>query len=132
MPTISEIRATTTSISIRVTPETAGRLVFPANDVGIDPVSAGLAVGAQADNVGLVSVVARIAIDEGMLPGIIPNVLLDIRPLPILHTLRLLAERLQALLGGREHAGVEFIRPQRGGIGVNLGARLSNFRAVRL
>src|ERR1700679_1331922 len=111
MPTISEIRATPTSISIRVTPARSDCLVFPANDVGIDPVSAGLAVGAQADNIGLVSVVARIAVDKGMLPGIVPDVLLDIRPLPVLHALGLLAERLQALLGGGEHAGVEFIRP---------------------
>ncbi len=44
MPTMSEISATTTIISIRVTPEAAGPevLIFPTDDVGIDPVSAGL------------------------------------------------------------------------------------------
>src|ERR1700733_713998 len=132
MPTISEIRAITTSISIRVTPALAGRLVLPADDVGIDPISAGLPVGAQADDVGLVSVFTWIVVNEGMLPRIVPDIFLDIRPLPVLHAFGLQAERLQALLGGRELAGVEFIGTQRSGIRVNLGVRLSNFGAVRL
>src|ERR1700722_620832 len=110
MPTIREISATTTSISMRVTPA----LVFPANDVGIDPISAGLAVGAVTDNVGLVSVITRKTIHVGMVPGIVLDLLLKIRTLPILDVLRPLAQRLQALIGGRENARVQFVGSQRG------------------
>src|ERR1700682_2562244 len=109
MPTIREISDTTTNSSIRVTPELvfpALELVFPTEDVGIDPISARLSVRPVADDIGLVSVLAGEAILVRSTPGIVFDVLLQIRPLPVLDVLGLHTQRLQALFGGREHAGV--------------------------
>src|ERR1700733_7264916 len=109
IPIISEIRATTTSISIRVTPEVLARLVLPADNVGIDSISAGLAIGAIADDVGLVSMLTGKAINIGMAPRIVFNLFLQIRSLPVLHRFRPLAKGLQALIRCREDAGVQFV-----------------------
>src|ERR1700733_12723264 len=119
MPTMSEISATTTSISIRVTPEFASRpdfpaLILPTEDVGIHPISSRRAVGAEADDVGFVSVLARIAINVRMVPGIVLDLFLQIRPLPILDTLGLLAQRLQTLFGSGKSARIEFVGPEGG------------------
>src|SRR5580698_4575584 len=132
MPTISEISATTTSISMRVTPADDGRLILPADDIGIVPVPAGRAICAQADDVGFISVFARIVINIGMFPGVVLELLLEIRPLPVLHSLGLVAQRLQTLLGGGERAGIEFVGPQSSRISIDLGACRGHFRAVRL
>src|SRR5579863_4201690 len=120
MPTIREISATTTSSSMRVTPE---RLVLPTDDVGIVSVSAGLAVGAIADDVRLVAMLAGIAIDVGVAPRVVGNVFVRVRPLPVLHRLGLLSQGLQTLLGGGIAAGVQFVRSQRRHVGVDLRAR---------
>ena len=82
MPTMSEISATTTIISISVTPD-AGRdvgraavLISPTDDVGIDPVSAGRSVGAETDDIGLISVITGEVIDIGVTPRIVLDFLL--------------------------------------------------------
>src|SRR5579863_5826038 len=108
MPTISEISPTTTTISIRVTTEAGDLevLILPPDYVGIVPVSARRAILAIADDVGLVAMIAGIVIDVRMAPRIVSDLLLHIRPLPVLDGLRFVTERLQALLGGWEHAGV--------------------------
>src|SRR5580698_2699422 len=111
MPAMRAISPTTTIISISVTPrvDLAGRshecerctqecvrhkrLVSPTDDVRIDPVSARRSVGAQADNVGLISVISGEVIDIRVTPGIVLNLLLQIRPLPVLNALGLLAQR---------------------------------------
>src|ERR1700727_601321 len=99
MPAMRAISPTTTIISMRVTPlvDPTGRshecerctqecvrhkrLVSPTDDVRIDPVSARRSVGAQADNVGLISVVTGEVIDVRVAPGIVLDLLLHIRPL---------------------------------------------------
>src|ERR1017187_1362091 len=51
-------------------------LIFPADDVGIDPFAAGLAIGTEADNLGFVGLMfAGEAVDEVTGPGILGNVL---------------------------------------------------------
>src|SRR5271168_1311731 len=74
--TITEINATTTSSSIMVTPRVlrwcprCARLILPADDIGIQPIPAGRAVGAVAQHVGIVTVLAGKLVDVGMAPGV--------------------------------------------------------------
>ena len=87
---------------------------------------------AVRDDVGLVAMIAGIVIDVRMAPGIVSDLLLHIRPLPVLDGLRFVAERLQALLGGWEHAGVKFVGTERGGKPVDVGVSLGHLGPVRL
>ena len=86
-------------------------------------ISAGLAVGAVTDNVGVVTVLSGETIDVGIVPGIGRDLFVGIRPLPVVGVLRFVAQRLQALLGGRIHAGVQLVRSQRRHISIDLRAR---------
>ena len=72
------------------------------------------------------------AIDVGMLPWIVLDLLLQIRPLPVLDALGFFAQRLQALIGGGIYAGIQLVRPQRGRKGIDLCVRRGDLRAVRL
>src|SRR5580658_6191555 len=83
MPTIRAMMASTTIISIRVTPRrTAGletrcrtgvlphEALFPVADIGIGALAAWLAVGAITHDVGFFTVLARIPVDIRVFPGI--------------------------------------------------------------
>src|SRR5579862_2174900 len=124
MPTMSEMSATTTNSSMSVTPwrSRAPRLVLPTGDVRIIAVSAGLAIQAVAQNVGIIAMLAGIFVHIGTSPGIVLDVLLQIGPLPVVDIFRFDAQRLQALLGGRVHAGVELVRTERSHVSVDLCA----------
>src|SRR5579872_2378371 len=78
MPTMSEISATTTSSSMSVTPARSRGppLILPTGDVRIVPISAGLAVQAVAQNVGVIAMLAGIFVQIGTAPGIVFDVLL--------------------------------------------------------
>src|SRR5215472_11283796 len=97
MAAIRATMATTTIISMSVTPETWGQtrrlpgflgknlvnvgsvpgflLVFPADDVGIQSFAAGLAISAVADDVGFVAVLAREFVDVVVTPRVFRDVL---------------------------------------------------------
>src|SRR4051812_24427359 len=82
-PTMSARIATTTIISISVTPRRDRPLFFfPTCDVGILPFTTGLPIGAVAHDVRLVaSVLAGKAIDILVAPGIFRD-LRHVRPVP--------------------------------------------------
>src|ERR1019366_6546322 len=102
-PTIRAMIATTTTISTRVTPRRGCLLVFPTDNVGIDPFAAGLAVGAEADDLRFVGLMfAGEAVDEVAGPGILGDVLGHVGAVPLVDVRRLDAQRLQTLLGGGE------------------------------
>src|SRR5215472_18152801 len=122
--------ATTTSISIRVTPRVLWEdffdaeaqrrrdkmllalrlcvsaskgnltLLFPTDDIGIDSIAAGLAVGAKADDVGEVAVIAGEFVDVIVPPRIFRDLFIGVGAAPLSSVRRLDAQRLQALLGG--------------------------------
>src|ERR1022692_308728 len=92
-PTIREMMASTTIISIRVTPRhTTGletrcrrgppphKSLFPVGDIGIDSLTAGLAVGAVADEVGLFTVLSGVPVDIRVLPRVQRDVFFQIGP----------------------------------------------------
>src|SRR5580658_1753935 len=137
MPTMSEISATTTIISISVTPDSAPlrsrlSLVSPTDDVGIDPVSAGRSIGAEADDVGLISVITGEVIDVRVTPRIVLDLLLQIGPLPVLNAFGLFTQRRQALFGGGERTCIQLVGPQRRREGIDLSVRRSDLGAVGL
>src|ERR1039457_891052 len=71
-------------------------LVFPTDDVGIDPFAAGLAIGTEADNLGFVGLMfAGEAVDEVTGPGILGNVLGHVGAVPLVD------------IGGGDGAGLE-------------------------
>src|SRR5258708_36968594 len=143
---------TTTIISISVTPRpdlvfrdpdtrrftiggrlpTCPTLVFPTDDIRIDSVSARLAIRAVTDDVRLISVLAGIAVDVRVSPRIVLDISLQIRSLPRGDGLGLHAQGLKTLLSCRENAGVEFVRPQRRQVSVDLCARRGLAGPVRL
>src|SRR5450759_3821801 len=127
-PTIRAMIATTTTISTRVTPRRVHiapdpcgvprsrlrlgppLLVFPTDNVGIDPFAAGLAVGSEADDLRFVGLMfAGEAVDEVAGPGILGYVLGHVGAVPLVDIRRLDAQRLQTLLGGGEGARIEFV-----------------------
>src|SRR5579862_7732132 len=120
MPTIKAMMTSTTIISISVTPATA-RALFPVDDVGIHTLAAGLAVGAETDDVGFIAVLARVFVNVRVFPRVDRDVLPQIRP-----------QGFQALLLGRKHAVVGVKLQQRGLEIIDLHARRLNPRLVRL
>src|SRR5271157_671458 len=69
--TTAEMRAmmhTTTSISMSVTPRVLR--FFPTDDIGIDSIAAGLAVGAIANDVGFVAMQPGVAVHVVVAPGV--------------------------------------------------------------
>src|SRR5690349_24763842 len=104
MPASSATIPITSNISIRVTPcrvrrspdfrEITGPLLrSPADDVGVDRIAAGLAVGAKRDHIRLVAVFARILVDIRAAPRIERNFLWKVWAGPQVHALRLHAKR---------------------------------------
>ena len=70
------------------------------------------------------------AVDEVAVPGILRDVLGHVGTVPLVDVRGLHAQRLQALLGGGEGAGIEFVGAQRGHEIVDLGARDGDLRLV--
>src|SRR5579885_2720447 len=108
MPASTPMMLTTTSISMRVMP-----LVFPADDVGIQSVAARLAVGAIADDVGLVAVFAGVLVNVVVAPGVFRNFLGHVGAVPLIEVGGLHAQRLQPLLVGREGPGIQLVGAER-------------------
>src|ERR1017187_413511 len=107
-------------------------LVFPTDDVGIDPFAAGLAIGTEADNLGFVGLMfAGEAVDEVTGPGILGNVLGHVGAVPLVDIGGLDAQGLQALLGGGEGAGIELVGAQGGHEIIDLGTGDGDFRLIR-
>src|SRR5450755_184444 len=104
-PTIREMMASTTIISIRVTPrrpESLPRNLFPVDDVGIGAFAARLPVGAVADDVGLFAVLAGVAVNVRVLPRVQRIKFLQIRPQ---HFQTLLLRGKDAVVGMILHQG---------------------------
>src|SRR5579871_3358530 len=127
MPASRPMMVTTTSISMSVMPERPVS-IFPADQVGIQAITARLAVSAETDDVGLVTVLAGIFVDVLMAPRIFRNFLGHVRPVPLIEIARLDAQRLQALFGRRERSGVELVGAERGLKILNLRARRRDAR----
>ena len=84
--------ATTISISSSVTPRWLAlhfQLSFPADYIGVQVRAAGLAVGAVADDVGLIAMIAGEFIDIGMAPRIVSEILREIGTVPLFHAVGL-------------------------------------------
>src|SRR5215831_16536799 len=136
-PTTSPMIASTTTISTSVMPRLSRvglpacpfvakaspaegqarrpTLLFPTDDVGIGSFAAGLPIGSQADNIGLVvSVLSRIPVSVVHTPRIFRDILWQVWAVPLRHVGRLDAERKQALFCGGERTGVELVGAQRG------------------
>src|SRR5690242_2270730 len=113
MLAIAEIMATTISISSSVTPPLTPTGLLPTFDIGVEFRAARLAVGAVTDDVGLVAVIAGVLIDVRMPPRIIAKILDEIRPVPLIDTARLLAQRAESLLLCREQAGIQLVLAER-------------------
>src|SRR5258707_897234 len=107
MPVTSAISVSTISSSMSVTPrcEPVSRvfrrlgarrlLIAPADNVCVVPFSARLPVGAQRNDVGLVTVFAGEFVEIRMAPNIGGCVLRQIRSGPLIDTVRLHAQRIQ-------------------------------------
>src|SRR5438067_1578589 len=135
MPVTSAISVSTISSSMRVTPESLDRLpllVAPANNVCVVPFSARLPVGAERNNVGLVTVLAGELIKIRMAPNVRRRVLRQIRTGPLIDSLRLHAQAVQAHLGSREIARVQFVRAQRRHKRIDLRAHLSALGLIHI
>src|ERR1035437_8270722 len=106
---------------------------FPTDNVGIGPFAAGLAIGAEADDLRFVGLMfAGEAVDEIMGPGILGDVPGHVRAVPLVDIGGLHAQRLQALLGSGEGARIEFVHAQRGPETIDLGAGGGDFGFIRL
>src|ERR1039458_1638844 len=128
MPTISPTITTTIIISTRVMPRAPAPrplflLALPTENVGIQPFAARLAVGSEADDIRLVSVIDRVLVHVVVRPRIFRDVLGHVGPRPLVLIPRPDAQGLQALLGSGERAGIQFVGAQRGHEVVDLGAR---------
>src|SRR5581483_6521058 len=78
-------------------------IALPTDDVGIDSIAAGLAVGAHTDDCGIVPVVAGVLVNVVVAPGIFGHVLLDVGARPLVEVAGLFAQRSQALfISGKE------------------------------
>src|SRR5260370_37559543 len=88
--------------------------ISPTGNVGIVPFSAGRAVAAERNDVGLIAMVAWIFVEIRMAPRIERDVLRQIRPGPLRRVLGPHAERVQTHFGGRISSGVELVCAERG------------------
>src|SRR5436190_12830862 len=95
---------TTTTISTRVTPAVGLRplLRFPTDNVRIQSIAARLTVGAETHDLGLLAVLAGEPVKVIVAPGILGNVHLHVRTVPLTHVIRPDTQRQQALLGSRK------------------------------
>src|SRR6185312_7603165 len=110
MPTNKATIASTINSSIRVTPRSLARLiVVPTDDVGINAVSARLAVGAVAGQVGVVSMIAGKLVNVRMAPGVVGDILLEVRTLPVVRAVGFHAQGLQTLLRRRIDTRIELV-----------------------
>src|SRR5438270_1288417 len=105
---ISPMMATTTIISISVTP----LLGFPTEDIGIQSFAAGLAVAAVTDDVRLVAMFARKLVSIIVAPGVFRNIHGHVGAVPLVDFPGLHAQRDQPLLGGGERAGIQLVGAQ--------------------
>src|SRR6266446_7561555 len=97
----------TMSISISVMPRCARPLlVVPTDDVGINPFSAGLAIRARRNDVGLVAVIAGKFVEIRVVPGIVRCVLRQVGSGPLIHVLGFHAQCVETHFGVREISGV--------------------------
>src|SRR5512141_1069428 len=108
MPVTSAISVSTIISSMSVTPDRLRVFVAPTDNVGVVPFSAGLAVGAERNEVGLVSVVTGEFVEIGMAPGVFRRVLRQIRTRPLIHAVRFHAQRVQAQISGGKIPGIQF------------------------
>src|SRR4029077_5162336 len=98
MPVTNAISVSTINNSMSVTPDSAGRrrlFIAPADNVCVIPFSARLAVRAERNQVGFVSVVTGELVEIGMAPGIERRILRQIRTRPLVDALRFHAQRVQ-------------------------------------
>src|SRR6516164_9378243 len=95
-PTIRPMIATTTTISISVTP------LFPADDIRVQAFASGLAVQTVGNNVRFITVVAGVLVHIRVSPGIHRDVFIGVRSVPVLHVTRLGSQGSQSLLGRRK------------------------------
>src|SRR5581483_196024 len=94
--------ATTTTISTSVTPETRERLphpaiallVFPTDNIGIQTIASGLAVGAVRDHIRLVAVFPGILVHVWAAPGVERNLFGQIWTRPLVYIVGPGAQRL--------------------------------------
>src|SRR5262249_718368 len=105
---------------------------FPTNDVRIVSFAAGRAVAAEADDVGIKTVVTGELVNVVVPPGVLRDFLRRVGALPAVHTLGLLAKRLQTLLGGRVGGGGAIVIAKEGQETVDLRARGGDTSAVEI
>src|ERR1700730_9764061 len=98
---------TTIIISMSVTPRCL--FIAPTDNVGIIPISAQLAIGAERQHIGLITVIAGILVEVWALPWVERDVLGQIRPGPLRRILRAHPQSHKALLRGREGPGIELV-----------------------
>src|SRR5512143_59094 len=103
-PAIMATSATTISASSRVMPVVV-LFIRPALDVGIGPIAAGLSVGAQRNNVGILAVIAGKLVFIRTATEVHRNLLGHVRAGPIGQIAGIDAPRLQTLRRGRVDAG---------------------------
>jgi hypothetical protein len=68
-----------------------------------------LPITAVADDVPVVSVIAWVTIHVGVLPWVCPDVLLQVRTLPVFDAIRFFTQRFQPLLCRWKDASVELV-----------------------
>src|SRR5204862_5762 len=99
---------------------------------GIRPFSAGLTVGAVADDVRLIAVLAGKFVDVGMTPRIERDLLPQIRPIPLSYVSRPGAQRFETLLAGGEQSGAQLVLREGLLEIIDLDARRHGLRFVAL
>src|SRR5579871_329976 len=114
---ISAMIASTQTISSKVKPCFGESLIFRGQmferDVGRYPTAAFLAIRSVGDDV-IGAVVARGAVDVGMIPGIVGNIAaLEIRSIPGSHTRCRTDQGRQSFRGRGKAPGVEIIKVER-------------------
>src|SRR5271157_1366688 len=129
-PTMSPTMHITTSISSSVMPRRPPLLAFPTDNIGCKSLSPRLAVLAQRHHIRLVAVIAREFVQVIVTPGVLGNLLGDIRAGPLLHIGRFGAQCLQSLLRGGVSARVQLVGCQGRHEAVDIGARLGHLGGV--
>src|ERR1017187_7332354 len=93
-PMIRPTMHITTSISNSVTPLCPPLLAFPTDNVGCKSLSARLAILTQRHDIRIVPVIAREFVQVLVTPGVLANLLVNVRAGPLLHPGRLTAQCL--------------------------------------